>query len=190
MSGMFRNFNIMSDGPKVVLTLAAVSLWIASYMMNKKALESLESSQMGEMRNQVNQLKNVIWALYAVYLLHYFLNTYSPVYGMLSGNTNIGVIGTVLTTILVLCITHVTNICNDIACDRDTAKSSLERINILLCILAVVHIGTLVVFMMSPVSKVGFTSEILDLLRTSSLRSRSRGSPVLRMPFEHGSIDY
>ena len=189
MSGMFKNFNMMSDGPKVVLTLAAVSLWIASYTMNKKALESLESSQMGEMKNQVNQLKNVIWALYAVYLLHYFLNTYSPAYGMLSGNTNVGVIGTVLTTILVLCITHVTNICTDVNCDMVTAKSSLERINILLGVLAVVHIGTLVVFMMSPASKVGFTSEILDLLRSSSLRSR-RGSPVLRMPFEHGSIDY
>jgi hypothetical protein len=189
MSGMFKNFNMMSDGPKVVLTLAAVSLWIASYTMNKKALESLESSQMGEMKNQITQLKNVIWALYGVYLLHYFLNTYTPAYGMLSGNTNIGIIGTVLTTILVLCITHVSNICTDVNCDISTAKSSLERINILLGILAVVHVGTLVVFMMSPASKIGFTSEILELLRTSSFKGRgNRRSPLL--PMEHGSIDY
>lgn len=188
MSGMFRNFDMMSDGPKLVLTLGAVSLWIASYTMNKKALESLESSQMGEMKNQINQLKNVIWALYAVYLIHYFLNTYSPTYGMLSGNTNVGIIGTVLTTILVLCITHVTNICTDANCDMATAKSSLERINILLGILAVVHVGTLVVFMISPVSKYRFTAEILELLRTNSPQGRSRrGSPLI---LEHGSIDY
>jgi hypothetical protein len=188
MSGMLKNFNMMTDGPKIVLTLAAVSLWIASYTMNKKALASLESSQMGEMKNQIGQLKNVIWALYGVYLLHYFLNTYSPTYGMLSGNTNVGVIGTVLTTILVLCITHVTNICTDANCDMATAKSSLERINILLGVLAVVHVGTLVVFAISPASKYRFTAEILELLRTASPQASRRS--LLRTPIEHGSIDY
>ena len=107
---------------------------------------------------------------------------------MLSGNTNIGIIGTVLTTILVLCITHVTNICTDERCEVSTAKSSLERINILLGVLAVVHVGTLAVFMMSPSSKLGFTSEILDLLRTSSFKSRgNRRSSFIP---EHSSIDY
>ena len=185
MSGLFNNFNIMSDGPKVVLLIAAVSLWIACYTMNKKAIESIDSSQMGEMKNQIVQLKNIVWALYAVYLLHYFLNTYTPVQGMLSGNTNVGVIGTVLTTILVLCITHVSNICTEVNCDTVTAKSSLERIHILLGILAVVHVGTLVVFMMSGTSKVGFTAEILELLRTQSRRRSMPGRSVL-----HGSIDY
>ena len=187
MSGLFNNFNIMSDGPKVVLLIAAVSLWILSYTMNKKAIQNLESREISEMKNKVGQLKNIVWALYAVYLLHYLLNTYQPVYGMLSGNTNVGVIGTVLTTILVLCITHVSNICSEEKCDMETAKNSLERMNILLCILAVVHVGTLVVFMMSPASKVGFTAEILELLRTQSAR-RKRSIP--RQPILHGSLNY
>ena len=183
---MLRNFDIMSDGPKVILTLAAISLWIASYIMNKKSIESLEAHNMGDMKNQTKQLKNIIWGLYAVYLLHYFVNTYSPINGMVSGNTNIGIIGTVLTTILVLCITHVTNVCTDVNCDVSTAKSSLERINILLSILAVVHVGTLIVFMASPSSKIRFTAEILELLRTpSASSSRRRRSPIL-----HDSIDY
>lgn len=186
MSGIFNNFSIMSDGPKIVLLIAAVSLWVACYTFNKKAIQNIESSQMNEMKNQVKQLKNIVWGLYAVYILHYFLNTYQPVSGMLSGNTNIGVIGTVLTTILVLCITHVSNICTEENCDMITAKSSLERVNILLYVLAVVHVGTLVVFMMSPVSKVGFTAEILELLRTQSTKRRS----IPRRPILHNSVDY
>jgi uncharacterized protein involved in cysteine biosynthesis len=186
MSSILRNFNIMSDGPKVVLLIAAISLWVICYTLNKKALENLESSQMDDMKNQVEQLRKVTWALYAVYLLYYFFNTYQPVSGMLSGNTNVGIIGTVLTTILVLCITHVSNVCTDSNCDMPTAKSSLERINILLSILVVVHIGTIVVFMLSPSSKIGFTAEILELLRTpSNRRSFQRRSPIL-----HSGIDY
>ena len=176
MSSMFNNFSITNDGPKIVLLLAAVSLWIVCYTMNQKALESLDSSQMDEMKNQVTKMKNAVWGLYAVYLLQYFLNTYKPVYGMLTGNTNVGVIGTVLSTIVVLCITHVSNICTDVSCDISTAKSSLERINILLGVLAVVHVGTIIVFQASPASKIGLTAEILELLRTPSAANGRRGA--------------
>ena len=93
-----------------------------------------------------------------------------------------------MTTILVLCITHVSNVCTDANCDTLTAKSSLDRINILLAVLIVVHIGTIVVFMASPASKIGFTAEILELLRTPS-RSRSRSSqrrtPDVLPPWEY-----
>ena len=172
MSGLLKNFDMMSDGPKVILTLAAISLWVVSFVINKKAIDNLKDNT-SEMKNQVNQLRNVIWALYGVYLLHYFVNTYKPINGMLSGNTNVGVIGIVLTTILVLCITHVSNICTDVKCDMETAKSSLERINILLAILVVVHVGTLIVFMSNSSSKIRFTAEILELLRTPSRGRRS-----------------
>jgi hypothetical protein len=185
MSGLFKNFNMMNDTPKVVLFLAALTLWFVCFTANKKSLESLKSNNMSEMKTQVEQLRNYVWALYAVYLLQYLFSMYKPVSGTLSGNTNIGIVGIILTTVIVMCITHVSNVCTTESCDMKTAESSLNRINILFSVLAVVHIGTLVVIMMSPSSKVGFTAEILDLLRTPSRRSSLRRSPLI-----HGSIDY
>lgn len=186
MSGLFGNFNLMSDGPKVVLFIAALALWISSYNLNQKSIESLQSNNLGEVKNNIEQMRNLVWGLYAVYLLHYFLNVYSPVYGMVTGSNNIGVIGVVLTTILVVCITHVANICTDDKCDVQTVASSLDRANILLGVLLVVHVGTLIVFAASPVSKLGFTAEIMELLRSKSL-SRGNRSRKARVPF-HGML--
>jgi hypothetical protein len=175
---IFKNFNnnqVESDSECVIDTVLK--------NMKEKVFE-LENNW----KNQVEQLRKVTWALYSVYLLQYCFKVYQPVSGMLSGNTYIGVIGIVLTTILVLCITHVSNVCTDANCYTLTAKSSLDRINILLAVLIVVHIGTIVVFMASPASKIGFTAEILELLRTPS-RSRSRSSlrrtPDVLPPWEY-----
>ena len=80
---------------------------------------------------------------------------------------NIGIIGIVLTTLLVLCITHISNICTDSTCDIVTAESSLQRVYILLYILGAVHVGT-IIFGMYKKPTPGFTAEILELLRTPS----------------------
>lgn len=172
MNELFNNLKNMNL-PKAILLLASVSLWIACYIVNQKAMESLNNNQMSDMKDQVQQLRNIVWALYAVYLLNYFINVYRPLNGMLNGNSNVSVIGVVLTTILVLCITHMAAICNDVSCDMAVATNSLEKMNILLGVLIVVHIGTLVVNSYSPVSKGGFTAEILDLLRTPPRDSQS-----------------
>ena len=54
MSGLLKNFDMMSDGPKVILTLAAISLWVVSFVINKKAIDNLKDNT-SEMKNQVNQ---------------------------------------------------------------------------------------------------------------------------------------
>ena len=174
MSGVFNNFNIMADGPKIVLLLVAISLWVVGFNYNKKALEFLNTNNISDMKKQVEDLRKVTWALYGVYLLQYFMNTYRPLNGMISGNTNVGVIGIVLTTIIVLCITHVSNMCTEDNCDINIADKSLKQIYMLFGILMVVHIGTLVVSMLSPSSRMGFTAEILDLLRSPKSRSFRR----------------
>lgn len=174
MSGMFNNFNMMTDGPKIILLLAAIGLWTVAFNFNKKSIDYLNSNNISEMKKQVEELKKIIWALYAVYLLQYFMSTYRPFNGMISGNTNVGVIGIVLTTIIVLCITHISNMCTEENCDMKNTEKSLTQIYMLLGILVVVHVGTIVVFMMSPSSKMGFTAEILDLLRTPKSRSFKR----------------
>jgi hypothetical protein len=183
---MFENFDLMSDGLRIVLFLAILSLWIACFVINKKAMDGLKANNMGEMKTQVEQLRNATWALYAVYLIYYFQNLNRPILGMMTGRSSIGIIGLVLSTILVLCITHLSNTCMDGSCDAKMAQSHLDRVNILLSVLVVVHIGTIVVFMLSPSSKIGFTAEILELLRTpSNRRSFQRRSPIL-----HSGIDY
>jgi hypothetical protein len=196
MSKLFGNYDIMSNGPKLVLNLAGLGLFIASYMVNKKSLENLESNNMSEMKNQVTQLKNIVWALYAVYLLQFFLNVYNPTYGMITSATSISVIGVVLTTVLVLCIIHVSNICTEASCDIMTAKSSLERVNILLAVLVAVHIGSAIAVYNSPTVEAGFTAKILELLRTPSrgarsFRRRSPSSNLLNFgdePILHGEL--
>lgn len=183
MSGLLSNLNLQSDGPKIVLGLAAVALWITCFVMNKKALELLHSGNMSEMKTQVEQLRNVVWALYAVYLIHYFVQVNKPFTGMINSNTSVGVVGIILTTILVLCITHVVNVCTDANCDMKNAEESLNRVNILLGVLVVVHVGTFIVFMMTPKDQVGFTAEILNMLKTPNM---SGFSPRRNM----SSIDY
>lgn len=186
MSALFSNINLMRDGPKIVLGLAAIGLWIACFTMNKKALDSLKTNNLDETKSQVEQLRNVVWALYAVYLIHYFIQVNKPFTGMLTSQTSVGVIGIVLTTILVLCITHVSNTCTDANCDWKNAEESLNRVNILLAILVVVNIGTFAVFFFTPKDQMGFTPEILALLRSPSMPSslRSRRSNVM------SDIDY
>jgi hypothetical protein len=182
MPEIFNNFKNMTL-PRAILLMAVVALWIACYIVNQKAMESLNNHQMNEMKNQVQDLRNIVWALYAVYLLNYFINVYRPLNGMLTGSSNVSVIGIVLTTILVLCITHLSAICNDVSCDMATAVNSLEKMNILLSILVVVHIGTIVVFSNSPVARGGFTAEILDLLRTPP--KKSKGNSILKGLFSN-----
>lgn len=175
---MFENFDMLNDGSRVVLFLAIFSLWIACFAINKKALDALKSNNKGEMKTQVEQLRNATWALYVVYLLTFFLNMTKPFMGLISGSTSVSVIGIVLSTVLVLCITHVSNTCMDDTCDMKTAQSNLERMNILLGILVAVHLGTLVIhFMGARYLKYGFTAEIMELLRTPSApRQMRRGS--------------
>ena len=180
MPEIFNNLKHMTL-PRAILLIAAIALWIACYIVNQKAMESLNTNQMEEMKSQVENLRNIVWALYAVYLLNYFINVYRPLNGMLTGSSNVSVIGVILTTILVLCITHMSAVCNDVSCDNAIATNSLEKMNILLTVLIVVHIGTLVVFSNSPVSKGGFTAEILDLLRTPP--NNSKGKSVIRRLF-------
>ena len=73
MSGVFNNFNIMADGPKIVLLLVAISLWVVGFNYNKKALEFLNTNNISDMKKQVEDLRKVTWALYGVYLLQYFM---------------------------------------------------------------------------------------------------------------------
>ena len=196
MSGLFGNFDMMSIGPKLVLSLAGLGLFIACYMVNKKSIESLKANNMSEMKTQVAQLKNIVWALYAVYLLQFFINVYSPLYGMITSHTSISVIGVVLTTVLVLCIIHISNICTEASCDISTANSSLERVNVLLGVLVVVHIGSAIAIYNSPTVEAGFTAKILELLRTPSRGARSfrrrSSSPSLlnfgNEPILHGEL--
>lgn len=186
---MFEQFEISSDGPRIVLFLAALALWITCFVLNKNALDALKAGNKSVMKHQAEQLRNSTWALYVVYLLSYFLNVSKPIFGMVSNRTSVSVIGILLSTILVVCITHVTNTCTDDSCDMKTAMSNLERMNILLGILVAIHVGTIVVTMMTSKNlKYGFTAEIMELLRTPS---KKRRSPMMspRVPLA-GSLDY
>lgn len=191
---MFKNFDLMSDGLRIILFLTIISLWIACFVINKKAMDGLKSNNMGEMKTQVEQLRNATWALYAVYLIYFFQNLNKPIFGMLTGRSSIGIIGLVLSTILVLCITNLSNTCMDDSCDMKMAQSHLDRVNILLSILVVVHIGTIAFTMMAAKSiKYGFTAEILELLNTprSARMSSRRSSPssfFRNSPLLHGEL--
>jgi len=191
---MFKNFDLMSDGLRIILFLTIISLWIACFVINKKAMDGLKSNNMGEMKTQVEQLRNATWGLYAVYLIYFFQNLNKPIFGMLTGRSSIGIIGLVLSTILVLCITNLSNTCMDDSCDMKMVQSHLERVNILLSILVVVHIGTIAFTMMAAKSiKYGFTAEILELLNTprSAKISSRRSSPssfFRNSPLLHGEL--
>ena len=191
---MFKNFDLMSDGLRIILFLTIISLWIACFVINKKAMDGLKSNNMGEMKTQVEQLRNATWALYAVYLIYFFQNLNKPIFGMLTGRSSIAIIGLVLSTILVLCITNLSNTCMDGSCDMKMAQSHLDRVNILLSILVVVHIGTIAFTMMAAKSiKYGFTAEILELLNTprSARMSSRRSSPssfFRNSPLLHGEL--
>ena len=190
---MFEKFNMPTDGIRVILFLTTLSLWIACFVINKNAKDALKSNNMNEMKKQIEQLKNAVWVLYTVYLAQYFMNVTMPVFGMVSGNSNISIIGLILSTMLVMCITHIFGTCTDETCDKKMALQYLERVDILLSILVVVHIGTMVAFVVtSKTMKYGFTAEILNLLKSpSGISSRSgsrRTSPLL--PPLHGEIDY
>ena len=184
---MFENLDMVSNGLRIVLSLVILSLWIACFIINKQAMDSLKSNNMGEMKSNVEKLRNSTWALYAAYLISYFNNLNRPVFGLTTVLSSVSIIGLILSTILVLCITHISNTCMDESCDMKSAQSHLERVNILLSILVAVHVGTVIFTLMSARSiKYGFTAEILDLLATprsermSGRRSRSRTPSYLR----------
>lgn len=164
------NFNLIQNVIRIFLILAILSLWVACFVINKKTIESLNSDH-SELKKQITQLRYVVWSLYATYLIYYFLQIYNPVSGMISGSTQIGTIGVILTTILILCITHVTDICTSDSCDSKTASEHLNKINILLSILVAVHVGTFLVTFSTIYFKPeeqGLTAEILKMLRTPS----------------------
>jgi uncharacterized membrane protein len=188
MSSFLSEFKLMSHhGPRLVLFLASVGLWVACYMFNKKAMDELKANNLSEMKKHIQQLRNVIWGLYAVYLIEFYMNVYKPFHGMVTGSTGVGVVGLVLSTILVLCLNHVFNICTDEKCDIEITKQSLERVNILITVLAVVEVGTAIIGATNAINpKIGFTAEIMELLKTPS-RSLKRS---VRSPLSYSSLDY
>ena len=172
---MRSEFKFMSHhGPRLVLFLASVALWVACYFFNKKATDELKANNLYEMKKHIKQLRNVIWGLYAVYLLEFFMNVYKPFHGMVTGNSSVSVVGLVLSTILVVCLNHIFNICTDDKCDIEITKQSLERVNILITVLAVVEVGTAIIAATNAMNpKIGFTAEIMELLKTPRSLRRS-----------------
>ena len=168
MSSFLSEFKFMSHhGPRLVLFLTSICLWVACYTFNRKAIDELKANNLYELKKHIKQLRNVIWGLYAVYLLEFFMNVYKPFHGMITGNTSVAVVGLVLSTILVVCLNHIFNICTDDNCNMETTKHSLERVNILITVLAVVEVGTAVIGVTNSMNpKIGFTAEIMELLKT------------------------
>jgi len=173
MSSLLDSFKSMNDVPKMILLLASVALWIACFIISKQTMEASSNSEL--MKHNVQQLRNIVWMLYFVYLLNFFYTVNRPVHSMLDSSSSMSVIGLVLSTILVLCITHFTNTCMDANCDKNVVQVHLERVKMLLIVLVVVHVGTLLIgnMRLSNDNKTGgFTAEIMNLLRTPKERSR------------------
>ncbi len=159
--------------PQIVLGLAALSLLIACFVVNNRAIKAAGEDNMTEMKKQVVMLRNLLWAFYAVYLINFFMNVYNPVNGMLTGRNQIGTIALILTTALVVGATHLNSTCGSDACDKKSALASLEGLNIILSVFTVIIVGSSVVVMFGGEKRqIGLTRELMEMLKSAPIRSR------------------